>query len=112
VERSNGVVQWNIVFSRLVHDWKVETLASFYSCLYAYKLRGVGEDKLWWIPSSKGVFEVSSFYRVLSPHGTTPFPWKGIWRTKVLMNTRNTTKRLRSLPKSFPSPQNTYCLED
>jgi hypothetical protein len=58
-------------------------LTSFYNCLYSHKLRGVGEDKLWWIPSSKGVFEVSSFYRVLSSHGSLPFPWKGIWRTKA-----------------------------
>jgi hypothetical protein len=72
------------VFSRLVHDWEVEVLASFYSCLYSYKFRGIGEDKLWWIPSSKGVFEVSSFYRVISSHGSPSFPWKGIWRTKAM----------------------------
>jgi hypothetical protein len=84
VERSNGVIQWNIVFTRLIHDWKVEVLASFYSRLYSFKLQGNLEDKLWWIPSSKGSFEVSMFYRVLSPHGSIPFPWKCIWRTKIL----------------------------
>ena len=83
VECSNGAVQWNIVFTRLIHDWEVEVLASFYSCLYSYKVRGVGEDKLWWVPSSKGSFKVSSFYRVLSSLGSLPFPWKGIWRTKA-----------------------------
>jgi hypothetical protein len=83
VERSNGAVQWNIVFSRLVHDWEVEVLASFYSRLYSHKLRGIGEDKLWWIPLSKGVFEVNSFYRVTSSYGSPPFPWKGIWRIKA-----------------------------
>jgi hypothetical protein len=84
VERSNGVMQWNIVFTRLIHEWEVEVevLASFYSCLYSYKLRE-GEDKLWWVPSRKGVFEVRSFYRVLSSLGSPPFPWKGIWRTKA-----------------------------
>jgi hypothetical protein len=61
----------------------VEVLASFYSRLYSFKLQGHLEDKLWWIPSSKGSFEVSTFYRVLSPHGSIPFPWKGIWRTKT-----------------------------
>jgi hypothetical protein len=83
VERSNGATQWNIVFTRLIHDWEVEVLASFYSCLYSYKLRGEGGDKLWWVPSRKGVFEVRSFYRVLSSHGARSFPWKGIWRTKA-----------------------------
>jgi hypothetical protein len=83
VERSNGDVQWNIVFTRLIHDWEVEILALFYRCLYSFKFRGHLEDKLWWIPSSKGSFEVSTFYWVLSPPGSVPFPWKGIWRTKV-----------------------------
>jgi hypothetical protein len=71
------------VFSRLVHDWEVEVLASFYSRLYSHKLRGIGKDKLWWIPLSKGVFEVNSFYRVTSSYGSPPFPWKGIWRIKA-----------------------------
>ena len=83
VERSNGIIQWNIQFSRLTHDWEVETLASFYSCLYSCKLRGEGEDKLWWVPLRKGKFEVKSFYQVLSPCGSTSFPWKSIWRTKA-----------------------------
>jgi hypothetical protein len=83
MERANGTIQWNIVFTHLIHDWEVEILASFYNCLYSWKLRGVGEDKLWWIPSSKGAFEVRSYYRVLSSHGPSSFPWKGIWRTKA-----------------------------
>ena len=82
VELSNGVVQWKIAFTRLMHDWEVEVLASFYS---SFKFRGHLEDKLWWIPSSKGSFEVSTFYRVLSPPGSISFPWKGIWRTKALL---------------------------
>ena len=36
-------------------------------------------------PLSKGVFEVTSFYRVISSYGSSPFPWKGIWRTKALL---------------------------
>jgi hypothetical protein len=71
------------VFTRLIHDWEVETLASFYRCLYSFKFRGHLEDKLWWIPSSKCFFEVSRFYQVLSTPGSISFPWKGIWRTKA-----------------------------
>jgi hypothetical protein len=47
VERSNGAIQWNIQFTRLIHDWEVEVLASFYWCLHSCKLREDGEDKLW-----------------------------------------------------------------
>jgi hypothetical protein len=42
VECDNGSIQWNIVFTRLIHDWEVEVLASFYSRLYSYKFKGLG----------------------------------------------------------------------
>jgi hypothetical protein len=58
-------------------------LASFYRCLYDCKLRGEGIDKLCWVPSHKGLFEVKSFYRALSPRGSYSFPWKSVWRSKV-----------------------------
>jgi hypothetical protein len=58
-------------------------LASFYRCLYSCKLREDGEDKLWWIPMRKGIFEVKSFYRVLSTPRPRSFPWKSIWRSKA-----------------------------
>ena len=83
MECSNGIIQWNIQFTRLLHDWEVEVLASFYRCLYACKMRGVRDDKLRWLPSCKGIFEVKSFYRVLSPPRPSSFPWKSIWRSKA-----------------------------
>jgi hypothetical protein len=58
-------------------------LASFYSCLYACKLRGDGIDKLWWVPSRKGRFEVKSYYRALSPRGSSYFSWKSVWRSEA-----------------------------
>jgi hypothetical protein len=78
VEQSNGTPQWNIQFSRLIHDWEVEELALFYRCQYACKMRRDGKEKLWWLPSSKGMFEVKSFYRALSPRGPLSFPWKSV----------------------------------
>jgi hypothetical protein len=83
MEYSSESIQWNIQFSRLIHDWEVGDLATFYKCLYEYKLRGEGRDKLWWLPSRKGVFEVKSFYRALSPHGSGSFPWKSVWKSKA-----------------------------
>jgi hypothetical protein len=58
-------------------------LASFYRCLYSCKLREDGGDKLWWVPSCKGGFEVKPFYRALSTHRPISFPWKSIWRSKA-----------------------------
>ena len=83
VERSSDSILWNIQFTRLIHDWEVEELASFYRCLYDCKVRGEGIDKLWRVPSRKGLFEVKSFYRALSPHGSISFPWKSVWRSKA-----------------------------
>jgi hypothetical protein len=83
MELSNGSIHWNIQFFRLFHDWEVELVASFYKCLYDCKLRGGGADKLRWLHSSKGVFEVKSFYRALSPSGSSAFPWRSIWRSKA-----------------------------
>jgi hypothetical protein len=45
--------------------------------------RGEGEDKLWWVPSRKGLFEVKTYYRVLSTCGSDPFPWKSVWKSKA-----------------------------
>jgi hypothetical protein len=83
VERSNGATQWNIQFTRLIHDWEVEVLASFYPCLYSCKLREDGEEKLWWVPLCKRIFEVKPFYKVLSALGSLSFPWESIWRSKA-----------------------------
>jgi hypothetical protein len=83
MERSSNSIQWNIQFTRLMHDWEVGELASFYKSLYDCKLRGEGKDKLWWVPSRKGLFEVKSIYRALSHRGPVSFPWKSVWKSKA-----------------------------
>jgi hypothetical protein len=83
VERSNDAIQWNFQFTRLIHDWEVEVLAAFYRSLYSCKLREDGKDKLWWVPSRKGDFEVKSFYHTILAHGPISFLWKSIWRSKA-----------------------------
>ena len=60
----------------------MEELASFYSLLYSFNLEG-GVDKIWWVPSRKGKFEVSSFYKEIISKAGCPFPWKCVWRTKA-----------------------------
>jgi hypothetical protein len=46
-------------------------------------MRWKGENKLWWVPSKKGLFDVKSFYCVMGCHDGFRFPWKSVWRTKV-----------------------------
>ena len=48
-------------------------------------------DCIWWIPSKRKLFEVRSFFRVLNSfverdeEGSYLFPWKSIWKVKVLV---------------------------
>jgi hypothetical protein len=48
--------------------------------LHSVIVRRGGEDKLWWVPSKKGLFKVkTSLTRTLG----TRFPWKCVWRTQA-----------------------------
>ena len=77
-----GSHQWNVSFLHSLNDWEVEDLASFCSFLYSYTLGGRA-DKIWWVPSRKGKFEVRSFYNILISNVSFPFLWKSIWHTKA-----------------------------
>jgi hypothetical protein len=76
MELSNGIS--SLLGCFMIERWRFWPC---YRCLYSCKLRGVGEDKLWRVPSRKGIFEVKSFYRVLSSFGSISFPWKSISRS-------------------------------
>jgi len=52
--------------------------------MYYLKVRYEGEDKICWIPSRRKSFEVKSYYKVLSSPIHSSFPWKSIWKVKVL----------------------------
>jgi hypothetical protein len=56
-------------------------LASFYTSLYSHKMSREGEDKIWWVPSNKGNFDVRSLYNILASKEAIPFPWKSVWHT-------------------------------
>jgi hypothetical protein len=79
---SNGSLQWNVNFIRLVHDWEVNVLASFYPFCIPIEFERDGEDKLWWTLSRKEKFNVRSFYKILACIENPHFPWKSIRRTK------------------------------
>ena len=58
-------------------------ISTFFEMLYLCKLSQGNVDQIYWSPSKKGVFEVKSFYKVLSNLANEMFPWKSIWRTKL-----------------------------
>jgi hypothetical protein len=72
---SNDVVHWDISFIRLVHDWKVDLVSSFFNVLYSARLCQGADDKLCWTPSKGRSFEFKSFYKVL-PKCLLIFPLK------------------------------------
>jgi hypothetical protein len=81
----DGSYQWDVSFFRAAHDWEVDILTSFFTLLYSTRVDCEGEDQLWWSPSHKGKFDVRSFYKALACKEAFHFPWKSIWRTKVLL---------------------------
>jgi hypothetical protein len=79
----NGVVEWNVIFVRAIQDWEMDVISLFFELLYSCKISRGNADCIWWFPSKKGIFEVKSFYKILSSLATEVFPWKSIWRSKV-----------------------------
>jgi hypothetical protein len=53
-------------------------LCIFFRCWIQLKRRG-GEDKLWWIPSKRGLFKVKVLYHSLGCNVAMSFPWKIVW---------------------------------
>jgi hypothetical protein len=77
-------VHWEENFTRLVQDWEIESVSSFLEVLYSAKIKRYEQDKMCWQPSQSIGFQVKSFYKQLSSTGAGSFPWKNIWKAKVL----------------------------
>jgi hypothetical protein len=43
-----GNIHWNILVTRLVHDWEVDMVARFFELLYSQKVRYGDEDIICW----------------------------------------------------------------
>ena len=81
---SNGVLHWDLSFIRAIQDWEFDSLSNFMESIYGVSLRRVGKDKICWMPAKKMIFEVGSYYRVLTESSDQSFPWKSIWKPKDL----------------------------
>jgi hypothetical protein len=69
----NGLMHWNVSFSRAVQDWEVEVVLSFFGLLYSFRRRQGEEDYIQWIPSKRKKFEVRSFFHELSTSRVSSF---------------------------------------
>jgi hypothetical protein len=61
----------------------VDFFTSLFNLLYSFRLRQGGEDKLCWVPSKRGLFDIKSYYNVLVPYDYNHLPWRSIWWNKV-----------------------------
>jgi hypothetical protein len=50
----------HLFFTKLVLDWEVEVVTSFFELLYSHIIRQGGEDRICWIPSKRKKFEEKS----------------------------------------------------
>ncbi len=81
--RWNGdIIHWDITFIGSIHDWELESLQSFLDLIYSIKIDS-GDDWMSWKPTRSSIFDVKSFYRVLSNENHHYFQWKSIWRVKA-----------------------------
>ena len=79
----NGIANWDMHLVRLIQDWELASLESFFALLYSSKVDWNDEDEVLWVASRSGSFEVKSLYSILSNRGKHSFPWKSIWKLKA-----------------------------
>ena len=78
-----GSRSWNLQFPWASQDWELDTVCSFIEFLYSSMPRGEGVDNLTWKLTKTEVFDVCSYYKLLSGPLTDVFPWECIWCAKV-----------------------------
>lgn len=83
MQLSNGVIRWDVCFSRPVQDWELELLVSFMELIYSRLVRGAGFDNLCWKSARNRGFEVPGYYHAQLLSNDMVFPWKAVWCSKV-----------------------------
>ena len=78
VSNSEGGRSWNLLFRHGPQDWQATTVYSFFEFIYSSMPRGEGDDQLVWRLTTSSVFDVHSFYKLLSSPTTDAFPWECI----------------------------------
>ena len=83
-EEGGNVRVSDLRFYRDFQDWELDVVYSLLDFIQARIPRGVGSDTLCWCLKGNGKFDTRSFYHEIQDIPNSLFPWKGIWKTKVL----------------------------
>ncbi|KAG7951268.1 hypothetical protein I3843_13G157100 [Carya illinoinensis] len=52
---SEGSMQCNVSSPQAAQDWEICVFFDFFNLLYSSEVRDVGSDKMFWVPSKKGI---------------------------------------------------------
>jgi hypothetical protein len=74
---------WTVTLQRSLQDWELGEYTALMAFLYKLKINRTIVDQLRWPSTTSGLFEVRSYYRLLTFHNTTNFPWRSIWQSRV-----------------------------
>ena len=69
---------------KAIQDWELECLSNFINSIYGIPMKGSGEDKIYWIVAKKKGFGVSGYCQISFNANDHSFPWKSIWKSKIL----------------------------
>ena len=75
---------WNLRFYREFNDWELAASYSFLRLIQSRVPRGGGGDTLCWSLNRSEKFDTRSFYHKIRNVTSPSFPWKDIWKVKVL----------------------------
>ena len=79
----NEDMVWSVTLLRSLQDWELGEYTDLMAFLYQQKVKRIEADQLRWVCTPSGLFEVRSYYRMLSSQHSTNFPWKSIWQNRV-----------------------------
>ena len=72
----------DVTFLRPFQEWELETLHSFFACIYSCKIGGGGIDRIGWLPSKSKIFEVV-LLQLSSSRQPMSFTWKSVSRVNI-----------------------------
>ena len=75
---------WDLRFYKAFEDWELAASFSLLQFIQPRIPRGDRRDTLCWHLKGNGKFDTRSYYHAIQGTLNSWFPWKGVWKTKIL----------------------------